>query len=93
MKWNIRVDKRVFLRQLRNICGDNLISDEPSLRVYETDGLTAKKQLPWLVALPSTIAEVQQIVGLCHQFEVPVVARGAGTGLSGGAMPHAESQN
>jgi len=62
----------------------------PSLRVYETDGLTAKKQLPWLVALPSTIAEVQQIVRLCYQFEVPVVARGAGTGLSGGAMPHAE---
>jgi glycolate oxidase len=84
------VDKRGFLRQLRRLCGDNLISDSPSLRVYETDGLTAKKQLPWLVALPSTIAEVQQIVQLCFQFEVPVVARGAGTGLSGGAMPHAE---
>jgi glycolate oxidase len=84
------VDKRGFLRQLRRLCGDNLISDSPSLRVYETDGLTAKKQLPWLVALPSTIAEVQQIVQLCSQFEVPVVARGAGTGLSGGAMPHAE---
>ncbi len=84
------MDKRRFLAQLRSICGDNLISDVPSLRVYETDGLTAKKQLPWLVALPSTIAEVQQIVRLCYQFEVPVVARGAGTGLSGGAMPHAE---
>lgn len=84
------MDKQRFLTQLRSICGDNLISDVPSLRVYESDGLTAKKQLPWLVALPSTIAEVQQIVRLCYQFEVPVVARGAGTGLSGGAMPHAE---
>jgi len=84
------VDKQDFLLQLGIVCGSNLISDAPSLRVYETDGLTVKKQLPWLVALPSTIGEVQQIVRLCHQFEVPVVARGAGTGLSGGAMPHAE---
>ena len=60
------------------------------MKVYETDGLTAKKQLPWLVVLPGSIDEVQRIVRLCHQFEVPVVARGAGTGLSGGAMPHAE---
>ncbi|MCZ6502455.1 MAG: FAD-binding protein, partial [Gammaproteobacteria bacterium] len=72
------------------MCGDNIITDKPRRRVYETDGLTAKKQLPWLVVLPASIEEVQQIVKLCHQFEVPVVARGAGTGLSGGAMPHAE---
>ncbi len=84
------MDKRDFLRRLKIICGDSVISDVPRLKVYETDGLTAKKQLPWLVALPSTIEEVQRILRLCYQFEVPVVARGAGTGLSGGAMPHAE---
>lgn len=84
------MDKQDFQRQLSLICGDNVISDVPRLRVYETDGLTAKKQLPWLVVLPSTIEEIQQIMRLCFQFEVPVVARGAGTGLSGGAMPHAK---
>jgi glycolate oxidase len=83
-------NRQDFLRQLGEICGENLITDQPSLKVYETDGLTAKKQLPWLVALPSTTEEVQEIVKLCDYFSVPVVARGAGTGLSGGAMPHAE---
>ena len=84
------VDKQDFIRRLARICGDNIITDKPRLRVYETDGLTAKKQLPWVVVLPSSIEEVQEIVRLCDRFEVPLVARGAGTGLSGGAMPHAE---
>lgn len=42
-------NKRIFLQRLRRLCGDMLISDIPSLKVYETDGLTAKKRLPWLV--------------------------------------------
>ncbi len=79
-----------FLSELRKICGDHLIEDSSRLKVYETDGLTAKKQLPWLVTLPSTIEEVQSIVRLCAVHDVPVVARGAGTGLSGGAVPHPE---
>ena len=84
------LDKLNFISRLSKICGANIITDKPLLKVYETDGLTAKKQLPWLVVLPVSIEEVQQIVRLCHRFSVPVVARGAGTGLSGGAMPHAE---
>jgi glycolate dehydrogenase FAD-linked subunit len=84
------LDRLNFLHRLREICGESIITDEPRRRVYETDGLTAKKQLPWVVVLPSSVDEVRQIVRLCYQFEVPVVARGAGTGLSGGAMPHAE---
>jgi glycolate oxidase len=87
---NLPDNRSDFLRHLREICGDSLITDEPRLKVYETDGLTAKKQLPWIVALPSSIEEVQAIVKLCDSYQVPVVARGAGTGLSGGAMPHAE---
>ncbi len=83
-------DKKVFIEHLSRICGENIITDKPRLAVYEADGLTAKKQLPWVVVLPSTIEQVQEIVRLCYQFEVPVVARGAGTGLSGGATPHAE---
>jgi glycolate oxidase len=84
------VDRQGFIRELREICGDNIITDRPRLRVYETDGLTAKRQVPWVVVLPSNISEVQQIARLCDSHRVPLVARGAGTGLSGGATPHAE---
>ena len=56
---------------------------------YECDGLTAYRQRPLVVCLPETYDEVQAVLRTCHQLQVPVVARGAGTGLSGGAMPHA----
>ena len=56
---------------------------------FECDGLTAYRQRPMVVALPETYAQVQGILKSCHAMAVPVVARGAGTGLSGGAMPHA----
>src|SRR4029079_9705395 len=55
---------------------------------YECDGLTAYRQRPLVVALPDTYTQVQAVLKACHALEVPVVARGAGTGLSGGAMPH-----
>jgi len=56
---------------------------------YECDGLTAYRQRPLVVALPETEQQVQAVLVICHRMDVPVVARGAGTGLSGGAMPHA----
>jgi glycolate oxidase len=56
---------------------------------YECDGLTAYRQRPLVVALPETPAQVAAVLKTCHALDVPVVARGAGTGLSGGAMPHA----
>ena len=56
---------------------------------YECDGLTAYRQRPLVVALPETTAQVQAVLQACHRLGVPVVARGAGTGLSGGALPHA----
>ncbi|MCO5117787.1 MAG: FAD-binding protein [Burkholderiaceae bacterium] len=56
---------------------------------YECDGLTAYRQRPLAVALPATEAQVQAVLQACHALGVPVVARGAGTGLSGGALPHA----
>ena len=55
---------------------------------YECDGLTAYRQRPLVVVLPETYAQVQAVLKTCHALGVPVVARGAGTGLSGGAMPH-----
>ena len=56
---------------------------------YECDGLTAYRQRPLAVALPETEDQVRAVLRVCHALNVPVVARGAGTGLSGGAMPHA----
>ncbi len=57
---------------------------------YECDGLTAYRARPLCVALPETEAQVQAVLKTCHAMNVPVVARGAGTGLSGGAMPHTD---
>ena len=55
---------------------------------FECDGLTAYRARPLVVALPETYEQVQAVLKTCHAMNVPVVARGAGTGLSGGAMPH-----
>ncbi|NBO76197.1 MAG: FAD-binding protein, partial [Betaproteobacteria bacterium] len=55
---------------------------------YECDGLTAYRAQPLCVVLPETEAQVAAVLKTCHRLQVPVVARGAGTGLSGGAMPH-----
>jgi glycolate oxidase len=55
---------------------------------YECDGLTAYRERPMVVALPETEAQVSAVLRVCHALDVPVVARGAGTGLSGGALPH-----
>jgi glycolate oxidase len=55
---------------------------------YECDGLTAYRQQPLAVALPETEAQVAAVLKACHRLDIPVVARGAGTGLSGGALPH-----
>ena len=56
-------------------------------RPYECDGLSAYRQLPMVVALPADEAQAQAVMRICHDLKVPVVARGAGTGLSGGALP------
>ncbi|HEV2618369.1 MAG TPA: FAD-binding protein, partial [Acidobacteriaceae bacterium] len=64
-----------------------LITEPTQLRTYECDGLTTFRTLPSAVLLPRTAAEVQAIVRICAQHKIPFVARGAGTGLSGGALP------
>ena len=65
-----------------------ILSSVEQLRPYESDGLTAMKATPLLVVLPETIEQIQAIMRWAKNNEVPVVARGAGTGLSGGALPH-----
>ena len=66
------------------------IREPEQLRTYECDGLTGHRVVPALVALPGSVDEVQAVVRLCNEERIPFVARGAGTGLSGGALPVAE---
>ena len=67
---------------------EHLLTSQEDLKPYECDGLAAYQRLPVAVVLPDTIEQVQKIVKICSHFQTPVVARGAGTGLSGGALPH-----
>ena len=64
-----------------------VLFEEEDTRPYECDGLTAYRQLPMVVALPETEEQVQRVLQTCFSMNVPVVPRGAGTGLSGGALP------
>ena len=81
--------REAFIAKLRDILPRQFVLTETEqLRPYECDGLTAYRQLPWIVVLPSNSEEVEKILALCTARGVPVVARGAGTGLSGGALPH-----
>jgi glycolate oxidase len=66
-----------------------VLSQDEELRPYECDGLAAFRQMPLAVVLPHTEAEICKILEICRRLDVPLVPRGSGTGLSGGAMPHA----
>ena len=84
-------DRDTLIRRLQAILPRHcLLSDAEDLRPYECDGLTAFRALPLAVCLPESEGQVIDVLRTCHQLGVPVVARGAGTGLSGGATPHAE---
>lgn len=81
-----------IVQRLRAIVpGEGIIADEDELRVFECDGLMAYKQLPMVVVLPETTEQVSQILKTCHELGVKIVPRGAGTGLSGGALPLADA--
>ena len=71
--------------------GDPVITDEPTLRTYECDGLSAYRQLPLVVVLPETTEQVAAVLGFCCDQSIKVVARGSGTSLSGGALPLADA--
>jgi glycolate oxidase len=72
---------------LRIVPADLVLSDSEALHPYECDGLSVYRQTPLAVILPKTVSQAQTILKYCHQKAIPVVARGAGTGLSGGAYP------
>jgi glycolate oxidase len=69
---------------------ENILSHEDEVRPYETDALAAYKQKPLLVVLPETVEQVSEILKYCNVNKIKVVPRGAGTGLSGGALPLAD---
>lgn len=81
------MEKKTLIRSLAKIVGSEyVISDPVDLKVYETDGLTIYKATPEVVVLPKTTEEVAAVVRLCTEARLPFVPRGAGTGLSGGAL-------
>lgn len=69
---------------------ESVLFEAEDLRPYECDGLSAYRQLPLVVVLPHNEDQIAQILALCHETQTPLVARGAGTGLSGGALPHVQ---
>ncbi|MFT6287713.1 MAG: glycolate oxidase [Halieaceae bacterium] len=78
-----------FIKQLRaHLPAQSIISEAESQRPFECDGLMLYRDMPWLVVLPNTVEQVQDTMRLCRQYNLPVVARGAGTGVAAGAMPH-----
>ncbi len=68
-----------------------IILDEESLRVYECDAMTSQKQLPACVVMPDSIEQVQALMKYCSEHQIAVIPRGAGTGLSGGALPRKDA--
>ncbi|WP_420394689.1 FAD-linked oxidase C-terminal domain-containing protein [Acuticoccus sp.] len=93
-----RPDDKVLARRaeivaaLRAIVpGEGTVDDEVGMRTYEMDGLTAYRQMPFVVVLPETVDQVAAVLRYCHQNGIRVVPRGAGTSLSGGALPLADA--
>jgi len=77
-----------IIADLKAICpGEAVISHDSEMSAYESDGLTAYRQMPLVIVLPETVDQVSQVLRYCHDNEVRVVPRGAGTSLSGGALP------
>ena len=80
--------RAAIVDDLRRLVGPNvIIADEEGRRAYETDALTAYRRIPLAVALPTSTEEVSRLLRYCHANDIKVVARGAGTSLSGGALP------
>ena len=83
-------DPRVIERLKASLPAASVITETRALGPFETDGLTAIRQKPWVVVLPETVEQVRTVLRICREHQVPVVTRGAGTGLSGGARPLAD---
>src|ERR1700752_3409132 len=81
---------RIVAALRRIVPGEGVIAHEHAMRPYESDGLTAYRQLPMVVVLPETTEQVSTVLRYCHEQRIKVVPRGSGTSLSGGALPLAD---
>ena len=93
-----KIDRKLIARKIdivndfkKIIKSENVLYHEDETRPFETDALTAYKQKPLIVIFPENTKEVSKILSYCNQHRIKVVPRGAGTGLSGGALPMADS--
>ena len=84
---SVQLQSSVVQALSRVLAAEDILFTPEDTTPYECDGLTAYRQRPLCVAIPRTTQEVQAVLKVCHALGVPVIARGAGTGLSGGAMP------
>ena len=83
--------KKIIVKNLKKIVkSENVLDHEDELRPFETDGLSAYKQKPLIVVFPENTEQVSEILKYCNDERIKVVPRGAGTGLSGGALPLAD---
>jgi glycolate oxidase len=81
------MERKALARELGDIVGTGLITQPEELMTYEADGLKTHRVMPMLVVLPTSTEQVTAVMRLCHREGIPVVPRGSGTGLSGGALP------
>lgn len=87
----VLADREAIVSAMRAIVpGEGVVESERQMAVFETDALTAYRQLPLVVVLPETVQQVAAVLRYCHENEVPVVPRGSGTSLSGGSLPLAD---
>ncbi|SVE38986.1 uncharacterized protein METZ01_LOCUS491840, partial [marine metagenome] len=93
-----KIDRKLIARKIdivndfkKIIKSENVLYHEDEMRPFETDALTAYKQKPLIVIFPENTKEVSKILSYCNQHRIKVVPRGAGTGLSGGALPMSDS--
>ena len=83
----IMSNPKVLARLRAALPAASVLTGEHAVRPFETDGLTAIRETPWVVVLPETVEQVRAVLHICREYRMPVVTRGAGTGLSGGARP------
>src|ERR671928_2202480 len=89
---NVLSRRAEIVRRLNEIVpGEGVVADPDAMRPFETDGLTAYRQMPFVVVLPETVEQVSRVLRYCREEGVRVVPRGSGTSLSGGALPLADA--
>ncbi|MFM6003790.1 MAG: FAD-binding oxidoreductase, partial [Sphaerospermopsis kisseleviana] len=87
-----QIDWKPIIKKFIAVLGEKgVVQRKEELLTYECDGLTSYRQQPAVAVLPRTTEQVAEIVKICNQYSVPFIARGSGTGLSGGALPVEDS--